>query len=79
MYGDHWSTSDILFIFTVLLVILAFVLVLVVVTRKNCEVEQERANVIRAQLLALLAIAFGVMVFLLQRKELAESVRHFIA
>lgn len=79
MYGGHWSVGDVLFVFFVLLFIIAFVLVWSVVTRKDCELEQNRANVLRAQLLTLLAIAGGVLVWVTYRKELTGAVQHLLA
>ena len=74
----HWTTSDCLGVFLVVLFVIALVLVLSVVTKKDCEIEADRANTIRAQLLALLAIALGVLVLVSQRHELGHAVRHLL-
>lgn len=79
MYGDHWSWGDVLYIFLILMFIISFVLVWVVVTRRDCTIEQERANVIRAQLLTLLTIATGFVVWLAYRMELKTAVSGLLA
>ncbi len=72
------STSGALSILLVVLFVVAFVLVLAVVTRKDCDIEHERANTIRAQLLTLLAVALGVVVLVSQRHELSCAVKHMM-
>ena len=74
----HWTCSDALSIFLVVLFVIALVLVLSVVTKKDCEIEADRANTIRAQLLALLTIGLGVLVLVSQRHELAGAVKHLL-
>ena len=73
-----WTCSATLSVFLVVLFIIALVLVLSVVTKKDCDIEADRANTIRAQLLALLSIALGVVVLVSQRHELASAVSHLL-
>ena len=70
----NWSVSCALSVFLVVLFVIALVLVLSVVTKKDCEIEADRANTIRAQLLTLLSVALGVLVLVSQRHELASAV-----
>ena len=71
---QNWTTSCALSIFLVVLFVIALVLVLSVVTKKDCEIEADRANTIRAQLLTLLAVALGLVVLVSQRHELSHAV-----
>ena len=73
-----WTCSAALSIFLVVLFVIALVLVLSVVTKKDCEIEADRANTIRAQLLTLLSVALGVLVLVSQRHELASAVSHLL-
>ena len=73
-----WTTSCALSIFLVVLFVIALVLVLSVVTKKDCEIEADRANTIRAQLLTLLAVALGLVVLVSQRHELSSAVSHLL-
>ena len=74
----HWTTSQALSVFLVVLFVIALVLVLSVVTKKDCEIEADRANTIRAQLLTLLSVALGILVLVSQRHELAGAVKHLL-
>ena len=74
----NWTCSAALSVFLVVLFIIALVLVLSVVTKKDCDIEADRANTIRAQLLALLSIALGIVVLVSQRHELASAVSHLL-
>ena len=71
----HWSTSDVLAVFLVLLFVVALVIILSVVTKRDSELECDRANTVRGNLLALLAIAAGVLVLVSQRFELQSAVK----
>ena len=73
-----WTCSAALSIFLIVLFVIALVLVLSVVTKKDCEIEADRANTIRAQLLTLLAVALGLVVLVSQRHELAGAVQHLL-
>ena len=74
----HWTTSQALSVLLVVLFVIALVLVLSVVTKKDCEIEADRANTIRAQLLTLLSVALGVLVLVSQRHELSAAVSHLL-
>ena len=73
-----WTVSDVLALFLLVLFVIALVLVLSVVTKKDCEIEADRANTLRAQLLTLLAVALGVVVLVAQRHELQHAVHHLM-
>ena len=75
---ESWSTSSALSLLLVVLFVVALVLVLSVVTKKDCDIESDRANTIRAQLLTLLAVALGVVVLVSQRHELSCAVKHMM-
>lgn len=75
---QNWGVSSALAIFLVVLFIIALVLVLSVVTKRDCEIEADRANTIRAQLLTLLSVALGILVLVSQRAELAHAVQHIL-
>ena len=75
---NSWTCSNALSVFLVVLFVIALVLVLSVVTKKDCEIEADRANTIRAQLLTLLSVALGVLVLVSQRHELASAVHHLL-
>ena len=74
----HWTTSNCLSVLLVVLFVIALVLVLSVVTKKDCEIEADRANTIRAQLLTLLCVALGLVVLVSQRHELSNAVSHLL-
>ena len=73
-----FTTSNCLSIFLVVLFVIALVLVLSVVTKKDCDIEADRANTIRAQLLTLLSVALGILVLVSQRHELAGAVHSLL-
>jgi hypothetical protein len=75
---QNWSCSNALSVFLVVLFVIALVLVLSVVTKRDCEIEADRANTIRAQLLTLLCFSLGVVVLVSQRNELAWAVQHLM-
>jgi heme/copper-type cytochrome/quinol oxidase subunit 3 len=75
---DHVSFGSVLAIFLLLFFFIALVLVLTCVTQKSCELEQDRANVIRAQLWTFLTIALGVLVLVCYRHEMQHAVKHFM-
>ena len=77
MYGGNWSVADVLYVFVILFFVIAFILTLVVITRKN-ECEEDRLNVVRAQLLLLLVIGFVGIVILAQRQALHGAVAHLL-
>jgi heme/copper-type cytochrome/quinol oxidase subunit 3 len=73
-----WTVSDVLSLLLIVLFVIAFVLVMSVVTRKECDIEADRSNTIRAQLLTLLAIALGTVVLVSQRYQLQHAVQHLM-
>ena len=75
---QNWGCSQALSVFLVVLFVIALVLVLSVVTKKDCDIEADRANTIRAQLLTLLTVALGVLVLVSQRHELSSAVHHLL-
>jgi len=77
MYSS-WSVSAVLALFLLLVFLIALILTLSVITKKDCEIENDRPNTIRAQLLLFLAVAMGVIVLISQRYELAHAVKHLM-
>ena len=75
----QWSVSSVVMLLAVLALLVGLVLTLAVVAKRDSQVEEERANTIRAQLLLLVAVAVGVLVLATQRLELADSIRHLMA
>jgi len=73
-----WSVSDVLALFLVVLFVVSLVLVLSVVAKKDCDVEADRSNTIRAQLLTLLTIGLGSLVLVSQRHQLQHAVQHLM-
>lgn len=74
----HWSVSDVLALFLVLVFVVALVLVLSVVTKRDCDLENDRANTVRGQLLVLVAVALGALVLVVQRFELSHAVKSLL-
>jgi heme/copper-type cytochrome/quinol oxidase subunit 3 len=77
MYSS-WTVSTVLALFLLLVFLVALILTLSVVTKKDCEIENDRPNYIRSQLLLFLAVAMGVVVLVSQRYELAHAVKHLM-
>ena len=73
-----WGVSSVLALLLVLAVVIATVLTLSVVTKRDEDVEADRANTIRAQLLLLLAIGVAGLVLVSQRYELGQAVKHMM-
>jgi len=76
---SQWSVSDIVLLFSVLAFVVALVLTLSVVTKKDCDVEADRANTTRATLLLLVAATVALLVLALQRLELGAAVKSLMA
>jgi heme/copper-type cytochrome/quinol oxidase subunit 3 len=75
---SSWTVSTVLALFLLVVFLIALILTLSVVTRKDCDIENDRANTIRAQLLLFLAVAMGVVVLVSQRYELSHAVKHLM-
>lgn len=75
----HWSVSAVLALFLVLLFVVSLIMVLALIVKQNCDLEADRANVLRAQLLTLLAVALGVLVLVSYRVELSDAVHNLMA
>lgn len=75
----HWSVSAVLALFLVLLFVVSLIIVLALIVKQNCDLEADRANVLRAQLLTLLAVALGVLVLVSYRVELSDAVHNLMA
>ena len=73
-----WGVSSVLALLFVLVLVISLILVLSVVAKKDSELEADRANTIRAQLLVLLAVALGLVVLVSQRAELSHAVKHLM-
>lgn len=70
----HWDASSVVFVLAVLAFVAGLVLALSVITKRDCEVEQDRANTTRSTLLLLIALVVAVFILAVQRFELASSV-----
>ena len=75
----HWNVSDVLSLLLIVVFIIGTALVLSVVTRCDSDIEQDRPNQIRAQLILLVAFVLGVLTLVSQRYDLASSVKHLMA
>ena len=77
MHAGHFSSA------LILLAVIAFVagviLMLSVVTKRDEEVEHDRANTTRSTLLLLTSFTLAILVLVYQRHELADSVKHMLA
>ena len=72
------GVSSVLGLLLLLALIVATVLTLSVITKKDSDLEDDRANTVRAQLLLFLAVALGVTVLVSQRYELGHAVKHLM-
>jgi len=72
---SHWSLSDVVLLFAVLAFVIALVLALSVVTKRDCEVEADRANTTRATLLLLVSAVVSLLTLATQRLELSHVVK----
>ena len=75
----HWSVSQTVLLFAVLAFVVALVLALSVVTKRDCEVEADRANTTRATLLLLVAATVALLTLATQRMELSHAVKTLMA
>ena len=76
---SHWSVSSVILLFAVLAFVVALVLTLSVVTKRDCEVEADRANTTRATLLLLVAATVALLTLATQRLELGNAVKTLMA
>lgn len=76
MYKFGFSSA--LILLAVIAFLIGLVLTLTVVTKKDSEVEQDRANTTRATLLLLVALVLVFLVVVYQRVELSDSVRDML-
>lgn len=79
MHAHSWTVSDAILLLAVLAFIVATVLVLSVVTKKDSDLECDRANTTRATLLMLTAFSIGVLVLAFQRLDLSHAVKNLMA
>lgn len=75
----HWQVSYVVLLLALLAFVTGLVLALSVVTKKDCELESDRANTTRATLLLLAAISLVLLVIAAQRFELGDAVRTLMA
>jgi hypothetical protein len=73
-----WSVSAVLGLFLVVVFVIGLVLMLSVVTQKDCHLEADRANTIRAQLFLLLGVVLAGVAILASRFELGHAVKHLM-
>ena len=76
---NHWGVSHVTMIFALIALIIGVVLMLSIITRKNDEVDCDKANIVRANLLLLTALVLAVFVLVAQRFELSKMVKHLVA
>jgi len=79
MHSHSWTVSDAILLLAVLAFVVALVLVLSVVTKKDSDVECDRANTTRATLLMLTSFSIGILVLAFQRLDLSHAVKHLMA
>ena len=75
----YWSVADVIVVFLVLTLVVGLVLTLSVVTKSDDQIESDRPNQIRAQLLLLLAFVLGVLALVAHRYELSSTVKSMMA
>ena len=75
----QWTVSSVVLLFALIAVVIGLVLALSVVTKKDGEVEHDRANTTRSTLILLVAISLVMLVVAVQRLELGEAVKHLMA
>lgn len=76
---SSWTTSSVVLLLAVLAFVIGLILTLSVITKRDCEVEADRANTTRATLLLLVAFTVGILVLALQRLELGHAVKSLMA
>lgn len=75
---EHVSFGSLLSLFLLLFFFISLVLCLTVTTKRDCNLEEDRANIIRAQLWTFLTVALGVVALVVYRHEMQHAVRHFV-
>jgi glucose uptake protein GlcU len=76
---SHWNVSSVLMLLAFIAFILGLVIALSVITKKNEDLESDRANTTRSYLLLLASISLVLFVLVAQRFELGQAVRHLMA
>ena len=76
---EYFSNANVVFLFALIAFIIGFVLVLSVITRRDEDIECQRPNITRATLLLLTALVLAVFILVVQRFELAHTVKHLMA
>ena len=74
-----WTVSSVVLLFAVLAFVIGLILALSVVTKKDDELECDRANTTRATLLLLVAFVTAVLVLAVQRLELGHAVKDMMS
>lgn len=77
MHSD-WSVASVVLLFALVAFVLGLVISLSVITKRDAEVECDRANTTRATLLLLIAFVIAVLVLVAQRHELSHAVHHLM-
>ena len=75
----HWGVGDVAVLFLLLAFVVGLVLALSVITKSDDQVECDRANQVRAQLILLVAFVLGVIALVAQRYELSHAVQNMLA
>ena len=73
-----WSVSDAVLLLAILAFVIGLILALSVVTKKDDELECDRANTTRATLFLLIAFVVATLVLAVQRLELGHAVKSLL-
>ena len=79
MHESNWTVTSVVALLGLLAFVIGAILMLSVITKKDCEVEADRANTVRAQLLLLTALVVAVYTLVSQRWELSHAVKSLMA
>lgn len=79
MHSHSWTVSDAILLLAVLAFVVALVISLSVITKKDSDVECDRANTTRATLLLLVALTVSILTLAFQRLDLSHAVKNLMA
>ena len=75
---NYWSLSSVVLLFALLAFVVGAILMLSVVTKCDDQLENDRANATRANLILLVSVTLALLVLATQRLELGEAVKHLM-
>jgi len=70
----HFHLSHCFMLLAFIAFVIGAVLALVSVSKRDCELEQDRSNVTRATLFLLVALVISVLILVAQREQLSHEV-----